>query len=99
MKQGCILAPTLFPVFFSMTLRQANKDLEDEDCVYIHFWINGNLFSLKCLQAYTKSLVQMITELLFAGDAALAAQSEPALQQITSHFSETAMHSDLGSWP
>ena len=30
-KQGCVLAPTLFSIFFSMMLKQATDDLEDED--------------------------------------------------------------------
>lgn len=30
MKQGCVLAPTLFSTFFSMMLRQATVDLDDE---------------------------------------------------------------------
>ena len=53
MKQGCILAPTLITVFLSMKLRHATKDLEDEDCIYICFHTNSNLFNLKCLQAHT----------------------------------------------
>ena len=34
-KQGFVLAPTLFSVFFSMMLKQVNEDLEDEDGVYV----------------------------------------------------------------
>ena len=30
-KQDCVLAPTLFSIFFSMMLKQATDDLEDED--------------------------------------------------------------------
>jgi len=29
-KQGCVLAPTLFTSFFSMMLKQATEDLDDE---------------------------------------------------------------------
>ena len=94
MKQGCILAPTLFTTFFSMMLRQARKDLKDEDYIYIHFY-NGNLFNLKCLQAHTKTLELMIIELLFVEDATLVAHSEPALQWIMFHFAETTLHFGL----
>ena len=79
MKQGCVLAPILYTVFFSMMLQQVTKDLDDEDCIYIYFCANGNLFNLKWLQAYTKTLEQMIIELLFADNATLVAHSEPAL--------------------
>ena len=34
-KQGCVLAPTLFSIFFSIMLREAKKDLPDS--IYIHF--------------------------------------------------------------
>ena len=35
MKQGCVPAPTLFSIFFSMMLKHATQDLDDEDCVYV----------------------------------------------------------------
>ena len=34
-KQGCVLAPTLFSIFFSMMLREAKEDLTDG--IYIRF--------------------------------------------------------------
>ncbi|XP_069783087.1 uncharacterized protein [Narcine bancroftii] len=34
-KQGCVLTPTLFTIFFSMMLKQAMKDLNNEDAVVI----------------------------------------------------------------
>ena len=34
-KQGCVLAPTLFSIFFNMMLMQVNDDLVDEDGVYV----------------------------------------------------------------
>ena len=34
-KQGCVLAPTLFSVFFSIMLREAKDDLPDS--MYIRF--------------------------------------------------------------
>ena len=75
--------------------RQATKALKDEDYIYICFHIHGNLFSLKHLHATTKTLKQMITELLSADDATLVACSDPALQHITFHVAETAQHFGL----
>ena len=46
-KQGCVLAPTLFSIFFSMMLKQATDDLEDEDFVYIRYRLDGSLFNLR----------------------------------------------------
>ena len=36
-KQGCVLAPTLSSIFFSMMLQHATEDLDDEDGVYIRY--------------------------------------------------------------
>ena len=85
-KQGCVLAPTLFSIFFSMMLKQATDDLEDEDFVYIRYRLNGSLFNLRWLQAHTKTYERLIRDLLFTDDAALVAHTQRALQHITFCF-------------
>ena len=89
-KQGCILAPTLFSIFFSMMLQHATEVLDVEDGVYIRYRTDSSLFNLRRLQAHTKISERLIRELLFADDAALVAHSESALQRITSCFAEAA---------
>ena len=89
-KQGCVLAPILFSVFFSMMLKQATADLDDDDGIYIRYRTDGSLFNLRRLQAHTMTMEQLIREMLFADDAALAAHSETAIQRITSCFAEAA---------
>ena len=39
-KRGCVLAPTLFSIFFSSTLREAEEDLPDG--IYIRFCTDKN---------------------------------------------------------
>ena len=89
-KQGCVLAPTFFSILFSMMLKQATDDLEDKDFVYIRYRLDGSLFSVRRLQAHTKTCERLIMDLLFADDAALVAHTQRALQHITSCFAESA---------
>ena len=87
-KQGCVLAPTLFSIFFTMMLKQATADLEDDEGVYVRYRLNGSLFNLRRLQAHTKTQERLIQNLLFADDAALVAHTERALQCMTSCFAD-----------
>ena len=58
-KQGCVLAPTLFSIFFSMMLKRAMEGLDGDDAVYICYRLDGSLFNLRRLQAHTKTLRQL----------------------------------------
>ena len=69
-------------------LQRATEDLGDEDGIYIRYRTDGSLFNLRRLQAHTKTLEQLMRELLFADDAALVAHTETALQRVTSCFAE-----------
>ena len=48
-KQGCVLAPTLFGIFFSLLLPYAFS--ESEDGVFLHTRSDGKLFNLSRLRA------------------------------------------------
>lgn len=85
-KQGCVLAPTLFGVFFSVLLRHAFNDCSEG--VYIHTRADGGLFNIARLRAKRKVETVLIRELLFADDAALTSHSEAGLQQLVNRFSE-----------
>merc|ERR1712101_96495 len=51
-KQGCVLAPTLFGIFFSIMLSYVFKS--SEDGVYIDTRSDGKLFNLQRLKVKTK---------------------------------------------
>lgn len=81
-KQGWVLAPTLFAMFFAMVLCKAKDDLQDGIYMYIRFCTDGSVFNLRHLLSRTKTSEQLITDLLFADDFALLAHTEEALQRI-----------------
>ena len=87
-KQGCVLAPTLFSTLFSLMLREAKEDLVDG--IFIRFRTDGSIFNLHRLLAHTKTIDVLIVELLFADDCALLAHTQEILQYIVNRFAEAA---------
>ena len=85
-KQGCVLAPTLFSIFFRIMLRKAKDSLSDG--IYIRFRTDSSAFYLRHLLARTKTIAELITERLFADDCALFAHTEEALQHIFNRLSD-----------
>ncbi|KAI8516013.1 hypothetical protein Bbelb_068260 [Branchiostoma belcheri] len=83
-KQGCVLAPTLFSILFAAMLLDAFSSCDRG--VYIQFRTDGKLFNLRRLQAKTKVFEAILRELLFADDCALAAHSHGDIQHIMDRF-------------
>ena len=92
-KQGCVLAPTLFGIFFSLLLDFAFG--RSHEGVLIHSRSDGKLFNISRFRATTKIRKVMIRELLFADDAAFLAHSEEDLQHLVSTFSTACQHFGL----
>lgn len=64
-KQSCILAPTLFTIYFSIMLQWATVDLDDKYGVYNWYCTDGSLFDLRWLKAHTtKTVEKLIREML-----------------------------------
>ena len=89
-KQGCVLAPTLFSIFFSLMLHVAFKDATDGVDIKSRF--DRGLCSTKSshFNAPTKFQLSTIRDLLFADDCALAACSLEALQRLCNSFATAA---------
>ena len=78
-KQGCVLASTLFGFFFSTLLQYASVDCTGG----VYVWTRSDAR----LHAKTKAYVVLIQELLFAGDTALTSHSKEGLQHLVDKLS------------
>ena len=89
-KQGCVLAPTLFSIFFSAMLHVAFKDATEG--VDVKSRLDRGLCSTntKHFSATSKLTLTTIRDLLFADDCALAASSLESLQSLCDRFSVAA---------
>ena len=87
-KQGCVLAPVLFNLFFTCVLNHAIRDLEQG--VYLRYRLDGSLFDLRRLTAKTKTVKKTVLEALFADDCALMEHRESDLQTIVNKFAEAS---------
>lgn len=74
MKQGCVLAPTLFALYFAVVVREVLQTVSQG--VRIRFRTDGSLFNLARLKARTKVSYALITEIIYADDLCFLAELE-----------------------
>ena len=87
-KQGCVLAPTLFSIFLSAMLDNAFRDMGDG--IYIQSRQSADLFNVAHFRAKTKTTRILMRELIFADDSALVAHSAEEMQNIVDAFSNAS---------
>lgn len=87
-KQGCVLAPTLFSIFLSAMLEEAFADFEEG--VYIQSRQDADLFNVAHFKAKTKSTQILVRELLFADDSALVSHTPEQMQHVIDVFSSAS---------
>ena len=83
-KQGCVLAPTLFSMVFAAMLHDASQDTDDG--FQLTYTTYRGVFNLRRLTAKTKVKVAILRELLFADDCALNSYTEVEMQPCVIHF-------------
>ena len=88
LKQGCVLAPTLFILFLAALLSTVSEHLSTG--VVIRTRSDGKLFKLARLKASTKIRELCIRELLFADDADIAAHILEDIREICKQFEQAA---------
>ena len=86
-KQGCVLAPTLFSMMFSAMLTDAFRD--GDVGIAFKYRMDGKLFNLRRLQAKTKVMTDIIRDFLFADDCALNTSNEADMQCSIDRFSHS----------
>ena len=84
-KQGCVVAPTLFSMVFAAMLHDASQD--HDDGIQLKYRTGRGVLNLRRLKAKTKVKVATLRELLFADDCALNSNTEAEMQQCVNHFS------------
>ena len=72
-KQGCVLAPTLFSLYLTAMLHVAFKDIHKG--VYIQTRHTADLFNVSHFKAKSRTTKHLVREMLFADDSALVAHT------------------------
>ena len=85
-KQGCVLAPTLFGIYFSFVFKTTNEDLDNTSGVSLLTRDDGNFFNISRFRAKTKTQRHLLRELLYADDAVFCASSPDDLQKLLDRF-------------
>ena len=85
-KQGCVMAPTLFSMMFSAMLTDAFQDVDAGFPIRYRF--DGKLLNLRRLQAKSKVQTDVVDKLLYADDLAENAKSEEKMQGAVNRMSK-----------
>ena len=92
-KQGCVLASTLFSMMFSAMLTDAFQD--GDNGIPIRYRFDGKLFNLRRLQAKSKVQTEELEEFLFADAMAKGAPAEEKMKKGVDQVSDSCDSYDL----
>ncbi|BHF85930.1 hypothetical protein SprV_1002910600 [Sparganum proliferum] len=84
-KQGCVLAPTLFRFMFSAMLMDAYRD--ESPGIHIAYRTDGHLLNQRRIYFKSRLSTTTVYKLLFAEDSTLNTTSEEEMQRIMDLFS------------
>jgi len=91
-KQGCVLAPLLFCIFFSLMplVTFQNCDIG----IPVEFRTDRSVFNLRRLQAHTRTFAALVRD-LYADDSVLMAHTQAEAQDLFNRFCDAAIHFGL----
>ncbi|BHF68584.1 hypothetical protein SprV_0301162000 [Sparganum proliferum] len=78
-KQGCVLAPTLFSLTLPAMLMEAYRD--DHPGIHLAYRTNGHLLNSRCMKAITQLTTTTVGDLFFTDDRALNTMTEVDIQR------------------
>ncbi|XP_069176132.1 uncharacterized protein [Procambarus clarkii] len=79
-KQGCVLAPTLFGIFFAILVKHAFGTTTEG--IYLRTRSDGKLYNLSRLRANAKVHMRILRKFLFVDNASLTIHTAEGLQQL-----------------
>ena len=91
-KQGCVLASTLFSMMFSAMLTDA---FQDDNGIPMRYRFDGKLFNLRRLPAKSKVQTEVLDEFLFADDMAKGTSTEEKMQKGVDQVADSCDSYDL----
>ena len=80
-KQGCVLAPTIFNLYLSAITLLARYNIQSEDGIAISYRLDGSLFNLRRLKSKSKVRTSYVFDLQYADNAAYPAPTPLSLQR------------------
>ena len=87
-KQGCVLAPTLFSLYLTAMLNVAFKNVRKG--IYIQTRCGADLFNVSHFKSKSRTTRYLVREMLFADDSALVAHSASEMQLLVDRFARAA---------
>ena len=87
-KQGCVLAPTLFSIFLTTVLNTTFDDCDKG--VMIQTRPGADLFNVSQFKSSHKTKPVLVRELMFADDTTFVAHTHQDMQDIVTRFATTA---------
>ena len=94
-KQGCVMAQTLFSMMFPAMLMDAFQESDTGFPIRYRFDGNTCIFNLRRLQAKTKVQTDVLEELLYADDMDTNSSSEAKMQRAMDQVSQSYDNYDL----